>query len=36
MEIKDYNVNVDGPNSFDEAVKSNMITYDNIEKLPNS
>ena len=33
VEIKDYNVLIDGKNSFDQLVKNNLRTYDNIEKI---
>ena len=29
-EIKDYNIMIDGQNFFDQPVKNNLITYDNI------
>ena len=29
-EIVDYNVLIDGPNVFDQPVKNNLTTYDNI------
>ena len=32
VEIKDYNV-VDGQNVFDQAVKNDLITYENIRKI---
>ena len=31
--IKDYNVMIDGQNFFDQPVKSNLRTYDNIQKI---
>ena len=30
VEIKDYNVVIDGKNFFDQPVKTNLITYDKI------
>ena len=33
VEIKDYNVVIDEKNIFDQTIKSNMKTYDNIKKL---
>ena len=33
VEIKDYNVMTDGKNIFDQTIRSNMKTYDNIKKL---
>ena len=33
VEIKDYNVMTDGKNFFDQPVKSDMRTYDNIPKI---
>ena len=32
-EIVDYNVLIDGPNVFDQPVKNNLTTYDNIWKI---
>ena len=32
-EIKDYNVKIDGKNFFDQPVKSDIRTYDNIRKI---
>ena len=32
-EIKDYNVMIDGKNIFDQLVKNNIRTYDNIRKI---
>ena len=29
---KDYNIAIDGQNFFDQLVKSNLITYNNIQK----
>ena len=31
-EIKDYNVMIDGKNFFDQPVKNNKVTYENIRK----
>ena len=33
VEIKDYNVMIDGWNFFDQSVKNNLRTYDNIWKI---
>ena len=33
VEIKDYNVMIDGKIFFDQPVKSSMRTYDNIQKI---
>ena len=33
VEIKDYNVMIDGKNFFDQAVKDDIRRYDNIRKL---
>ena len=33
VEIKDYNVEIDGKNFFDQPVKNNKITYENITKI---
>ena len=33
VEIKDYNVMIDGENVFDQAVQSYTRTYDNIQKI---
>ena len=33
IEIKDYNVVIDGKNFFHQLVKSNMGTYGNIKKI---
>ena len=30
MEIKDYNVMIDGKNLFDQPVKNNKLTYENV------
>ena len=32
VEIKDYNVMADGKNFFDQPVKNNTLTYENIRK----
>ena len=34
VEIKDYNVTIDGQNFFNKPIKNNLNTYDNIKKLP--
>ena len=33
VEIKDYNVMIDGRNFFDQPIKNNLKTYDNIRKI---
>ena len=33
VEIKDYNVMIDGENFFDQPVKNNKVTYENIGKI---
>ena len=33
VEIKDYNVIIDGKNFFDQPVKSDKVTYENIRKI---
>ena len=33
VEIEDYNVTIDGQNIFDQPVKNNLRTYDNIRKI---
>ena len=33
VEIKDCNVMIDGQNVFDQPVKDNLITYDNMQKI---
>ena len=33
MEIKDYNVMIDGKNVFDQPVKNDKVTYKNIRKI---
>ena len=35
VEIKDYNVMIDGKNFFDQPIKNNKITYENIRKNAN-
>ena len=32
LEIKDYNVVIDGRNFFDKPIRNNLKTYDNIKK----
>ena len=32
VEIKDYNVMIDGKNVFDHQVKNNKVTYENFRK----
>ena len=34
VEIKNYNVIIDGQNFFDQLVRHNLITYDSIRKIP--
>ena len=36
VEIKDYNVTIDGQNFFDQPVKNDLRTYDNIWKIATS
>ena len=36
VEIKDYNVMIDGRDFFDKPVKINLITYDNIRQIAQS
>ena len=36
VEIKEYNVMIDGQNFSDQPVKKNLITYDNIRKITTS
>ena len=36
IEIKDYNVMIDGKNAFDQPVKSDKVTYGSIRKITNS
>ena len=33
VEIKDYNVMIDGKNVFDQSIKNNKVTYENIRKI---
>ena len=33
VEIKDYNVMIDGKSFFDQPIKNDKITYDNIGKI---
>ena len=33
IEIKDYNVTIDGKNFFDKPIKDNKVTYENIRKI---
>ena len=33
MEIKDYNVVIDGRNLFDQLIKNDLKTYDNNRKI---
>ena len=33
VEVKDYNVVIDGRIFFDQSVRNNWITYDNIQKI---
>ena len=33
VETKDYNVMIDGRNSFDQSIKNDLKTYDNITKI---
>ena len=33
LEKKDYNVMIDGRNSFDQPIKNDLKTYDNIRKI---
>ena len=33
VEIKDYNVTIDGKNFFDQLVKDDKVTYENIRKI---
>ena len=33
MEVKDYNVMIDGRNFFDQTIKNDLKTYDNIRKI---
>ena len=34
VEIKDYNITINGENFFDQPIKNKKITYDNIRKTP--
>ena len=36
VEIKDYNVMIDGKNFFDQPIKNDKVTYENIRKLATS
>ena len=36
VEIKDYNVMIDGKNFFDQPIKNNKVTYENIRKIAES
>ena len=33
VEIKDYNIMINGENCFDQPIKNNKVTYDNIRKI---
>ena len=33
VEIKDYNIMINGENFFDQTIKNNKVTYDNIRKI---
>ena len=33
VEIKDYNIMIDGENFFDQPIKNNKVTYENIRKI---
>ena len=33
VEIKDYNIMIDGQNSFDQPVKNDLRTYDNVVNI---
>ena len=33
VEIKDYNVMIDGKHFFDQQLKNDKVTYDNIRKI---
>ena len=35
VDIKDYNVMIDGKNFFDQPVKNDKVTYENIRKISN-
>ena len=36
VEIKNYNVMIDGQNFFDQPVKNNLVIYDSIRKIATS
>ena len=36
VELKDYNIMINGENSFDQPVKDNKVTYENIRKIATS
>ena len=36
VEIKNYNIMIDGQNVLDQPVKNNLIRYDNIQKITTS
>ena len=36
VEIKDYNIMINGENVFDQPIKNNKVTYDNIRKIATS
>ena len=33
LEIKDYNIMINGENAFDQPIKNNKVTYENIRKI---
>ena len=33
VEIKDYNITINGENFFDQPIKNNKVTYENIRKI---
>ena len=33
VEIKDYNIMINGENFFDQAIRNNKVTYENIRKI---
>ena len=33
VEIKDYNIMINGENVFDQPIKNNKVTYENIRKI---
>ena len=33
VEIKDYNIMINGENFFDQPIKNNKVTYENIRKI---